>query len=481
MLKDQKKLPGSSYLTAIPTCLLHVCVGLPVLVGVLFPIAVVCTVVNKGLNLFTPPNPDTTLPLGEPKDKKPKLTSKDPREFQLIVFGATGFTGKLAAMYLAKTYGTKFKWAIAGRSQAKLEAVRKDLGAHMKDLPIVIADSGDVNALNALVRRTAVVITTAGPFVLYGSELLRQCAENGTHYCDITGELDWVRIMIDKYDDVARASGAKIVPLCGHDANPWDLSVLRLAKEFDCRGDMLTEVNCYDEINASASGGTMKTVFTALSNRRRYKAMLGFDPLLKSNAISGKASENLVKPDVQFTTTYSTEHNSWVGFFVMSMVMANTVRRSNALLGYSKRLVYSEAVVYPNVFTAITTTLQMLMLGAVIAAPPLTWLFLQLGLIPSPGEGPSASDMDKGFLNVTAYGYGREGKAGKVIRSTFYFPTDPGYRDTARMLVESGLLLALEPEKTSKTGGILTPAAALGLPLIDRLCATGSSMEVHAD
>lgn len=479
MIKDNKQLPGSSYVQAVPTCVAMVCVGIPFLLGVLVPIAIVSTIITKTSNLFTKDStPNTTEPLGEPKNKLPKLTSKDPREFELIIFGATGFTGQLVAAYLAKTYGNKLKWAIAGRSQSKLEKVRQDIG--MKDLSIVIADSGDVDALNALVRRTKVVITTAGPFLLYGSELLRQCAQNGTHYCDITGETDWVRIMIDKYDDVARESGAKIVPLCGHDCVPWDLSVLRLATEFQKDGDMLTEVHCYDEILASASGGTMKTVFTALANRRHYKATLGFDPLLKNN--QGLKSECTLKPDVQVATTYSKEHGHMVGFFFMSMVMANCIRRSNALLEYSKKLVYYEAIVYPNVFTAINTTIGTFMLGAIIAAPPVSWLFLKLGLIPSPGQGPSSSDMDKGFLKITSYGYGRDKRANsKPIKAVFYFPTDPGYRDTARMLAESGLLLALEQEKTSKTGGIMTPAAGLGAPLVDRLCATGSSMEVVRD
>ena len=477
MVKDKKRLPGDNVFFGLLQFLVLMVIGLPILICVLLPITLVCIIITKIKNCFSSAGmEDTTKSLGEPAGNPKKLTSKDAREFDLIVFGATGFTGKLVATYLAKNYGLKgVKWAIAGRSQKKLEEIKAGLGDDVSSLQIVIADSSDVTALNKMVCRTKCIVSTAGPFLLYGSELVRQCAENGTHYCDITGETDWVRIMIDKYDDAARASGAKIVPFCGHDCVPWDLAVLKLSTEFKSQGDSLTEVHCYDEIRASASGGTMKTVFTALANRRKPKFALGFDSLLKKSDKS--KSENTIKPKLQFLPGYASEHKSWVGFFVMSMVMANCVRRSNALNDYSKKLTYYEAQVYPNFFAAANTFIGMLILGTVIYAPPLSWLFLALGLIPSPGEGPSKEDMDEGFLKITTYGYGQDkAKAPKV--ATFYFPTDPGYRDTARMLAECGLLLATEVHKANKDCGILTPASCMGLPLIDRLVATGSSMRV---
>ena len=157
-------------------------------------------------------------------------TDTSTRTLDLVVFGATGFTGKLACSYLAKTYGRTIKWAVAGRRRDALEKVRGALGPEFHDLPILIADSTDQTALNAVAARTKVVISTAGPFSLHGSGLVAACASHGTHYCDITGEADWVRRMVLRYDDLARRSGSRIVHFCGHDCVPWDMSVLALAQ-----------------------------------------------------------------------------------------------------------------------------------------------------------------------------------------------------------------------------------------------------------
>lgn len=477
MIKDGKKMPGRNIGGQFITFLVMVCIGLPLFFVFFLPCAIVCVVLQQIANLFTTPDKGTTEPIGEPDDKN-FLTSKDKRPYDLVVFGATGFTGKMVAQHLAKTYGMNktVKWAIAGRSRAKLQAVAKDIG--MPDLPILIADSGDVNALSSMVRATKVIVSTTGPFLKYGSELVRQCSLNGTHYCDITGEIDWIRIMIDMHCAAAERTGAKIVSLCGHDCIPWDLSVLALSDHFKKKGDTLTEVRCYDEIRASASGGTIATIFTALSNRRKYKAALGFDPLLRLP--NGSKSDAKFLPDVQKTMGYSSEHGSWVGFFIMSMVMANCVRRSNVLLGYSKKLTYYEGRVHPNFFSAFNEALGLIIFSCFLVTPPLSWLALKTGMIPSPGDGPSAASMDKGFLKITSYGYGEGGsKTGNPVKGVIYFPTDPGYRDTARMLAEAGMLLAVEQEKTAKKGGFHTPASALGMPLMERLVATGSSWEIH--
>ncbi len=473
MIKDGKRLENTNMMKQFISFLITCFILVPIFLCFLLPCAIVCVIFQQIINLFTSPDKDTTKPLGEPSDTK-YLTAKDKREFDLVVFGATGFTGKMVAAHIAKTYGVgkTVKWAIAGRSKGKLDAVAKDLGC---DVPIIIADSGDVNSLSTMVRSTKVIVSTAGPFLLYGSELVRQCSMNGTHYCDITGEIDWIRIMIDLYSDAAEKSGAKIIPLCGHDCIPWDLSVLALSNEFKKRGDTLTTVNCYDEIRGSASGGTVATIFTALSNRRKYKAALGFDPLLRTS--EGTKCDAHYKPDVQMTLGYSSEYQSWVGFFIMSMVMANCVRRSNVLLGYSKKLTYSEARVHANFFSAFNEAVGLIIFSAFLVIPPLSWLALKLGVMPSPGEGPSAATMDKGFLKITSFGHGAD-KSSKPIKAIMYFPTDPGYRDTARMLAESGLLLALEQEKTAKNAGFHTPASGLGMPLLDRLVATGSSFEI---
>ena len=192
----------------------------------------------------------------------------------IVVFGATGFTGKMAAKYIARQYGCRFRWAIAGRRRAALEAVRNELSLidnSLSNLPIIIADSADLVSLHSMTMLTKVVITTAGPFDKYGSDLVRYCAENGTHYCDITGETDWVRKMIDLHDNVAKRTGARIVSFCGHDCVPWDLCVLELSKKLQSRGETLDEVSFFDFIRSAPSGGTMATVFHSLQNRFYYR------------------------------------------------------------------------------------------------------------------------------------------------------------------------------------------------------------------
>jgi len=189
-------------------------------------------------------------------------------------------------------------------------------------------------------------VTTAGPFDKYGSSLVRCCAEFGTDYCDITGETDWVRKMIDMYDDRARETGAHIVHFCGHDCVPWDIIVYEMSKKLKSLGDNIVEISCYDEINANASGGTLDTVFHSLGNRMKYKSRLGFDPLLKTG--DGSKSTSIFKAKNQSWLAYSSQHKCWTGPFVMAMVMANCIRRSHCLNDYSPKLVYREAVVFPS-------------------------------------------------------------------------------------------------------------------------------------
>eukprot|EP01034_Spumella_vulgaris_P029233 gene29233-36247_t len=324
---------------------------------------------------------------------------------------------------MAKTYGSSVKWAISGRRKEALEKLRDELtliDKTLHDLPIIIADSSDDNSLDVMTAQTKVVLTTAGPFAKYGADLVKWCAINGTHYCDVTGESDFLREMVDRYDDKARQSGARIVSHCGHDCIPWDLTVLECANKLKAKGENIKEIHFYDEINMIASGGTLDTVFHALLNRVAYKSSLGFDPLLKTT--TGEKSTTKITPQNVSFLTYSTEFQSWVGPFVMAM-----------------------------------------------------WLLVKT-VLPKPGQGPTDREMDAGFLRVNAIATGSNG--GRV-RAAFYFPTDPGYRDTARMLVEAGLVLALQGDQVKAGGGVWTPAACQGELLTQRLIATGSTLTVE--
>eukprot|EP00292_Cryptomonas_paramecium_P010305 CAMPEP_0113704538 /NCGR_PEP_ID=MMETSP0038_2-20120614/26579_1 /TAXON_ID=2898 /ORGANISM="Cryptomonas paramecium" /LENGTH=262 /DNA_ID=CAMNT_0000629339 /DNA_START=45 /DNA_END=829 /DNA_ORIENTATION=- /assembly_acc=CAM_ASM_000170 len=254
LVRDKKVVPLAGF-SALPAAAFLTAVGVPTWLFVLLPTAVVSQAVKYLIpSLFV----KKEAPKEDPVPEAPALTAADTssRQLDLVLFGATGFTGQLACSYLAKTYGRTVKWAIAGRRRDALEKIRASLGPQFSDLPIIIADSSDFASVRAMARNTRVVITTAGPFELYGTRVVSACAEHGTHYCDITGEVDWVRLMVEKYDGLARKSGARIVHFCGHDCVPWDITVLALSKELASRGDSLAEARCYTEMRGSFSGGT---------------------------------------------------------------------------------------------------------------------------------------------------------------------------------------------------------------------------------
>ncbi|RYH14329.1 hypothetical protein EON65_33780 [archaeon] len=374
-IRDKKRMPMSSLAISIPLFVLFVLVAIPFWLVILLPLTIVWQgaafvgrkVFGSGRNSSAAVQPENSQELV--KQIKKKAADSTDRIYDVVVFGSTGFTGKMAAAYLAKHYsGTNVRWAIAGRRADALRAIRTELAQHNKacaNLPIILADSFDDKSLSDMCSQTKVVITTAGPFSKYGTKLVKACVRkylclfsthmqqkqvifisfihllnvvNGTHYCDITGETDWVRGMIDQFDDVAKVSGSRIVHFCGHDCIPWDLAVLECSKTLQKNGEQLNTVSFYDEINTGPSGGTLATVFHVLGDRSRLKASLGFDPLLKT--LSGEKSTAKFITKIPMMLGYSSEHKCFTTPFVMAMVMANCVRRSNALLNYSPKLTY---------------------------------------------------------------------------------------------------------------------------------------------
>jgi short subunit dehydrogenase-like uncharacterized protein len=251
--------------------------------------------------------------------------------------------------------------------------------------------------------------------------------------------------MIDLYDELAKESGAKIVHFCGHDCIPWDLLVSETAKLLKKqKGENLIEFDCIDEIYSVPSGGTLDTALSVLSNRVLYKSRLGYDPLLKplqsitsgggsmsnnndSNNInnSSPSSNKLITRFPSFLKYHSLKQQ-WCGPFVMASVMANCVKRSNALNHYSSKLIYSEAEGYPSFFAGFSQLMGFLAFGTALACPPLAYL-LKKFFLPAPGQGPSEKVMDAGFLKVSVFA---KGSNGSKVKGFMYFPTDPGYRDT---------------------------------------------------
>jgi len=392
-------------------------------------------------------------------------------KYDLVLFGATGFTGRLATAYIAEQYGSRVRWAVAGRSADKLAALATECGG---DAGIIVADSEDVAALEQMVSQTKCVASFAGPFARYGSNLVAVCAKAGVDYVDITGEIDWVRSMIEKHDDEARESGARIVPLCGHDSVPWDLTTMALARELRKTGDRLTTVELWDRIRSAPSGGTLETALGIMNGAPAKKSALGFDPLLKT--ADGAPSAN--KLTVNNVTRATAEADGGArGFFVMANVNAATVKRSNALLGYGESVTYREGQAFSSLGKARKVELVLLGLFLVLKSPPLTRLARWAGWLPKPGDGPSEETMRSGFLRVTGEARGVNGGRAKA---TLTFPTDPGYKDTARMAVEAGLALALdEDQRIAARGGVLTPASCQGEVLLERLLATGSTLEIE--
>jgi len=387
-------------------------------------------------------------------------------------FGATGFTGNIAAEYLATNYGSKVKWGIAGRNESQLKAIRQQLMAidsSLEKLPIFICDSSKHESLLQVVSNTRVIISTVGPFTLYGSPLVSLCAQLGTSYCDVTGELDWVRKMIFQYHAIAQKSGARIIHLAGHDCIPWDLSTLALSNKLKSKGETLQEIRHYDYSRLIPSGGTLATVLLLFLDKSRKNH--SHDPLLHTDE-NGKTEFRTIIQRVNFPT-WSSDIQRWIGPSLMAIANANCVRRSNSILGYSKRLVYYEVDVYASFFAAVNIFL-VLMFGVIgLIIPPLRWV-IERWVFPK-GTGPSKAMMDKGFLKVDSIG---KSDKGTIITSTLYYPTDAGYRDTGRMIVETALAMVLDRDKLTIGGGVWTPAC-LGETLLKRLINTGCTFNFH--
>ncbi|MBF6182934.1 saccharopine dehydrogenase family protein [Nocardia otitidiscaviarum] len=408
------------------------------------------------------------------------------REFDLVLFGATGFVGKLTAEYLTQAAPAGARIALAGRSEAKLAAVRAELGAAAADWPLVIADSSDQASLDALAARTTVVVTTVGPYLRYGLPLVQACAENGTHYADLTGEPLFIRECIDRFGDKAAETGAKIVNSCGYDSIPSDLSVYQLYRRSvaDNTGE-LTDTTLVAAFKGGVSGGTVD------SGRAMMEAIAA-DPA-KASIMSHPYSlspDKSLDPDVGRQTDQALARASsidpsldgWVATFVMAAHNTKVVRRSNGLLGwpYGKNFRYREVMSVGSSTTAplvaagvaggIVATMAA---GAVLSRVAVGRRLLDR-MVPKPGTGPSESARRSGWFTMRTFAHTTSGA--KYV-CTFAGQGDPGYQATSVMLGQSGLALAFDT--LPEIAGILTPASAMGDALTERLRAAGMTVEVE--
>lgn len=389
------------------------------------------------------------------------------REFEVILWGASGFTGSLVAKHFVETYGSGLNWAMAGRNVQKLEAVRSQLGCYQ--VPIVQADSHDATAMEALAQRTRVVCTTVGPYALYGMPLLAACAKVGTHYCDLTGEVQWMGKTIREYQAVAEHSGARIVHTCGFDSIPSDLGVLYTQQQ------MLITHNTHataikariGKFKGSASGGTiasMMVMMEQMSNdpsiRKELENPYSLNPAGEQAGSDGLDDNRAI---------FDQDFDQWTSPFVMAAVNARVVRRSNALSGfrYGKEFSYDERQLTGEGRRGQKKA-KNIALGS-----KLTPVFMSLSpirklagrFLPKPGEGPSPDEQMSGHFEMFFHAKASDGNS--QVRTRVSGDRDPGYGATSRMLGESAVSLALD--SLTCGGGIWTPASAMGHTLIERL------------
>ncbi|MFJ9369114.1 saccharopine dehydrogenase family protein [Nocardia sp. NPDC101769] len=407
------------------------------------------------------------------------------REFDIVLFGATGFVGKLTAQYLAEAAPAGARIALAGRSPEKLAAVRTELGAAAAEWPLVQADSTDQASLDALAARTSVVVTTVGPYLRYGLPLVQACAENGTHYADLTGEPLFIRECIDRFGERAAETGAKIVNSCGYDSIPSDLSVYQLYKRSvaDNAGE-LTDVTLVAWLKGGASGGT-------IDSGRAMMEAIAEDPS-KASVMSHPYSlspDKAMEPDVGRQTDQALSRASaidpsldgWVATFIMGAHNTKIVRRSNGLLGwpYGKNFRYREVMsagssaTAPLVAAGIAGGIVATMAAGAVLSRVAVGRKLIDRIVPKPGTGPSEQSRRSGWFTMRTFAHTT---SGAKYECTFAGKGDPGYQATSVMLGQSGLCLAFD--SLPELAGILTPASAMGDALTERLRAAGITIEV---
>ena len=375
------------------------------------------------------------------------------RELDIIIYGATGYTGRLVAEYLLSEYGNsgeKLKWAMAGRNVEKLAEIRDLIGAS-QETPLIEADSNDPASLDAMTAQTKVVLTTVGPYQLYGNQLVASCVKNGTGYVDLCGEPGWMRQQIDAHDAEARKTGAHITFSCGFDSIPFDLGVLMLQKECIKRfGSPAPRVRGRVRgMKGKFSGGTAASLKATMAAAAQDPALVAVlrSPFGLTPGFEGPEQPRGDKPE------FEADLNSWAAPFVMAPINTKNVHRTNALLDH----LYGTDFVYDEMFLTGAGE-QGEQVANYVAANP------GIGSAddPKPGEGPTKEERDTGFYDVIFLGEYPDGRSASLSVKGRY---DPGYGSTSRMITESAVALL----STDKRGGVWTPGALFEDAIVERL------------
>jgi short subunit dehydrogenase-like uncharacterized protein len=401
------------------------------------------------------------------------------RELDVVVFGATGFVGRLVAGYLAGHVPGGVRVGLAGRSQRRLADVRAGLGGAAAGWPLLVADSADPPSLAALARAARVVVSTVGPYRAQGMALVRACAEAGTDYADLTGEVLFIRDSIDHCHELAAGSGARIVHGCGFDSVPSDLGVLllHLAARADDAGDLQDTTLVVTALRGGISGGTLASLIGQQEEVRAsaVRRQMVADPYALSP--DRAAEPGLGREDDLGRGTYDADLRMWVGPFAMAGVNTRVVRRSNALQGwaYGRRFRYREVTGFG---AGPAAPVLAVMTGAGLKAAQAGLEFgpsrALLGrLLPAPGQGPGEKTRRTGYFRIQIH---TRTSAGVRYLAAIEAQGDPGYAATSVMLGEAALCLALDRDQLPDQAGVLTPATAMGAALADRLRAAGHTL-----
>ena len=383
------------------------------------------------------------------------------KKYEIVLYGATGFTGQLCAKYLMNNY-PDLNWAIAGRDKEKLEQLKSDINFSGD---VLIADGQDLEALNALAEQTKVVLSTAGPFARYGSLLVQACVEQGSHYTDITGENHWVRDMIDQHHEKAASKGVRIIPSCGYDSIPSDIGTYFAVSQFD---KPVSRVDVYQEAVGSASGGTTETMFTIGNVPKKMRDPFVLNPKNSVSDIQRKLSKD------GFKIQKIEQLDGWSGAGLMAIANTRVVRRSAALMEqnkkpYGKDFTFGEHGLFKTKKLAKITSYGLLFAVMIIASP---LRHIVRPFLLKPGEGPSKEARDKGWFRST---FIAQADDGEQKTCSIYGSGDPGYKSTSKLVCESALVLAKSDNLPGgdQYGGVLTSAVGLGDELISRLKKAG--------
>ena len=422
-------------------------------------------------------------------------TPRNERELDVVVWGATGFTGRLVAEEMVRLERAGelpegFGWGVGGRDRERLDRLADELAASRdgsRQIPVIVADSHDLTSLKALVYRSRAVASTVGPYGIHGTLLVQAAAEAGTDLCDLSGEVPWMRRMIDRFHELARRSGARIVHAAGFDSIPSDLGVLACHRRLEREGRRLEGARLrVRRASGRFSGGTVASLFHVMEEAKEDPAArrLLADPYALNPSGERPPAGGRDVPE-SFSVARDRDRDVWTAPFMMAGINTRVVRRSNALLGfpYGHDFLYDERIdagrgvggwLRAQMLAAGTG----LFMGAASAAPGIAGRFL-----PSPGEGPSAAVRESGRFEIRVYGEtgepdGTGERSPLEVVTTLGIDLDPGYGATARMLAASAVLLATT-EPAGASSGVVTPAVSLGLPLVDRLRRAGFTFETE--